>query len=148
MKPSDWQKLAKASADPVLARHCLDALAATPSARLEKLAAESKRVLVTLLGGSPALGNLLLAHPEWLPAIEFDRIQHPRRAQGFQHEVDTLLAPRLSARDYPGALADLRLFKEREMLRIAARDLARLGDVVEITRELSDMADVCLGAVL
>jgi glutamate-ammonia-ligase adenylyltransferase len=148
MKPSDWQKLAKASADPVLARHCLDALAATPSARLEKLAAESKRVLVTLLGGSPALGNLLLAHPEWLPAIEFDRIQHPRRAQGFQHEVDTLLAPRLSARDYPGALAELRLFKEREMLRIAARDLARLGDVVEITRELSDMADVCLGAVL
>ena len=148
MKTPDWQKLAKASADPVLARHCLDALAATPSACLEKLAAESRRVLVTLLGGSPALGNLLLAHPEWLPVIDFDRIQHPRRAQGFQHEVDTLLAPRLSARDHPGALAELRLFRERELLRIAARDLARLGDVVEITRELSEMADVCLGAVL
>ena len=34
------------------------------------------------------------------------------------------------------------------MLRIAARDLARLGDVVEITQEISDMADVCLDAVL
>ena len=33
------------------------------------------------------------------------------------------------------------------MLRIAARDLARLGDVVEITREISDLADVCLDAV-
>jgi glutamate-ammonia-ligase adenylyltransferase len=30
------------------------------------------------------------------------------------------------------------------MLRVAARDLARFGDVVEITRELSDVADVCL----
>ena len=33
------------------------------------------------------------------------------------------------------------------MLRIAARDLARLGDAVEITREISDLADVCLDAV-
>ena len=148
MKPSKWQKLAQASADPVCARHFLDALAATAPARLEKLPADSQRVLVTLLGGSPVLGNLLVAHPEWLPLIEFDRIQHPRRTQGFQREVDALLAPRLSARDYAGALAELRLFKEREMLRIAARDLARLGDFVEITRELSDVADVCLDAVL
>ncbi len=148
MKSSEWKKLAQASADPVGARRFLDALAAAAPAQLEKLPADSQRVLVTLLGGSPALGNLLLAHPEWLPLIEFDRIQHPRRAQGFQREVDALLAPRLPARDYAGALAELRRFKERELLRIAARDLARLGDVVEITRELSDMADVCLDAVL
>ena len=148
MKPFDWQKLARASADPVRARHFLDALAAGVPVRLEKLPADSARVLVTVLAASQALGDLLVAHPEWLPVIEFDRIQHPRRVQGFQREVDALLAPRLPAGDYAGTLAELRHFKEREQLRIAARDLARLGDVVEITRELSDMADVCLDAVL
>jgi len=148
MKPSDWHKLAQTSADPDRARHFLNTLAARAPAQLEKLPADCGRVLVTLLGGSPVLGNLLVSHPEWLPLIEFDRIQHPRRAQGFQREVDALLAPRLAARDYAGALAELRRFKAREMLRIAARDLARLGDVVEITMELSCVADVCLDAVL
>src|ERR1035437_10527024 len=33
------------------------------------------------------------------------------------------------------------------MLRIAARDLARLSNVPEITREISDVADVCLEPV-
>ena len=145
---TDWQKLAEASADPVRARHFLDALAAAAPGALEKISEDSARVLVTVLAGSQALGNLLVAHPEWLPLIELDRIQHPRRIQGFQREVDALLAPRLPAGDYAGALAELRRFKEREQLRIAARDLARLGDVVEVTRELSDMADVCLDAAL
>jgi len=148
MKTSEWKKLAHASADPARARHFLDALAATVPGVLEKLSADSARVLATVLGASRALGDLLVAHADWLPVIEFDRIQHPRRAQGFQREVDALLAPRLPAGDYAGALAELRRFKEREQLRIAARDLARLGDVVEITQELSDMADVCLDAVL
>src|SRR5262245_44799861 len=34
------------------------------------------------------------------------------------------------------------------MLRIAARDLARLDDVMRITREISNVADVCLDAAL
>src|SRR5580700_5535964 len=33
------------------------------------------------------------------------------------------------------------------MLRIAARDLAKLSHVAELTREISDVADVCLEAV-
>ena len=33
------------------------------------------------------------------------------------------------------------------MLRIAARDLARLGKLPEIMQEISDVADVCLDAV-
>ena len=147
MKSSEWQALARHSADPAHAKHWLASLAAAPD-RLEALSAESARVLVTVLGGPSAPGELLVAHPEWLPLIGFDRIQHPRRAQGFQREVDALLAPRWSAQDYAGALAELRRFKEREQLRIAARDLARLGDVVEITQELSDLADVCLDAGL
>ena len=41
----------------------------------------------------------------------------------------------------------MRQFKEREMLRIAARDLAQLGGLPEIIQEISDIADICLHSV-
>jgi len=148
VKKTFWTKALKASADPERSKHFLDSLAATAAQRqLEKLSADSIRVLIALFGGSQALGDLLLAHPEWLPQLDFERLQHARRAQGFRHEVKSFLEPRLREDDYAGALAELRRFKQREMLRIAARDLARLSNVVEITHELSDIADVCLEAV-
>ncbi|HEX5399645.1 MAG TPA: bifunctional [glutamate--ammonia ligase]-adenylyl-L-tyrosine phosphorylase/[glutamate--ammonia-ligase] adenylyltransferase, partial [Verrucomicrobiae bacterium] len=148
MKRSDWQKLAQASAVPPRAEHFLEALNTAVPDALKRLTEESARVLMTILGGSQALGELLVAHPDWLPVIEFNQLQHPRRRQGFQREVDALIAPRMASGDHAVALAELRRFKEREQLRIAARDLARCGDVVEITQELSEMADVCLNAVL
>ena len=103
--------------------------------------------MVALLSGSQALGNLLAANPDWLDLLEIEPLKFPRRADGIRREIEGGLKPKLEARDYAGALAELRRFKQREMLRIAARDLARLGDVVEITREISDLADVCLDAV-
>ncbi len=57
------------------------------------------------------------------------------------------LKPLLAASDYGAALTRLREFKQREMLRIAGRDLARLGKLAEILQEISDVADVCLDAV-
>jgi len=44
------------------------------------------------------------------------------------------------------ALAEVRRFKQRECCASRA-DLARLSNVVEITREISDLADACLDAV-
>ncbi|MGO8836761.1 MAG: bifunctional [glutamate--ammonia ligase]-adenylyl-L-tyrosine phosphorylase/[glutamate--ammonia-ligase] adenylyltransferase [Limisphaerales bacterium] len=148
MKKPDWQKLAAASADAARVGHFLDLLAeAGAGPRLGKLSKASRRALVAVLGGSTALGNLLVAHPDWLPVLETESLKFPRRAEGFQREVQGRLKPKLEARDYAGVLAELRRFQQREMLRIAARDLARPGNVVEITREISDVADVCLAAV-
>ena len=148
MKKALWSKALKASAEPERSKRFLESLASTSARKqLEKLSADSLRVLIALFGGSQALGDLLLAHPEWLSQLDFEKLKFPRRAQGFQHEVNSFLEPRLRGDDYAGALAELRLFKQREMLRIAARDLARLSNVVEITHELSDVADVCLEAV-
>ncbi len=148
MKKSDWQKWAASSADPARVRHFLDLLAAAGAGPgVEKLSADSRRALVALLGGSAALGNLLVANPDWLPLLDIESLRFSRRAEGFQREVRDGLKAKLEARDYAGALAELRRFQRREMLRIAARDLARLGDVVGITREISDLADVCLAAV-
>jgi len=143
-----WQKWVKDAADPKRAAHFLDLLAATSAgAQLKNFSAEQIRILVALFSGSQALGELLVAHPDWLPVLEAGGLKFARRVQGFQREVEGWLKPRLATRDYVGALAEVRRFKQREMLRIAARDLARLGDVVEITREISDVADVCLNTV-
>ncbi len=148
MKKPDWQKLAAASADPARVKHFLAALAATDAGpRLEKYSADQMRVVVALLSGSQALGNLLVANPGWLAVLDLDQLKFPRRAEGVRREIEGGLKPKLETRDYAGALAGLRRFKQREMLRIAARDLARLSNVVEITREISDLADACLEAV-
>ena len=124
MQIKAWQKWVKDAADPKRAGHFLDLLAAT--------------------GAGPQLKKFSAG---WLPMLDVERLKFPRRAQGFQREVEGWLKPELAARDYTGALTELRRFKQHEMLRIAARDLARLGNVVEITREISDVADVCLNTV-
>ncbi|TMP98197.1 MAG: bifunctional [glutamate--ammonia ligase]-adenylyl-L-tyrosine phosphorylase/[glutamate--ammonia-ligase] adenylyltransferase, partial [Verrucomicrobia bacterium] len=79
--------------------------------------------------------------------LEPEQLHHPRQEQRLRREVNGWIVPLLESRDYSAALAKLRQFKQREMLRIAARDLARLGNTSEITREISSVADVCLDAV-
>jgi glutamate-ammonia-ligase adenylyltransferase len=148
MKKSDWQKLAAASADPARVKHFLTLLAETEaSLQLGKFSADQMCVVVALLSGSQALGNLLVANPDWLSVLDIGQLKFPRRAEGFRREIEGGLKLKLEACDYAGALAGLRRFKQREMLRIAVRDLARFGDVVEITREISNLADACLDAV-
>jgi [glutamine synthetase] adenylyltransferase / [glutamine synthetase]-adenylyl-L-tyrosine phosphorylase len=148
MKNPLWNKAIKTCADPARARHFLDLLASTEvAARLEACAAEQTRVLAALFSGSQALSNVLVAHPHWLEFLDIERLRHPRRAQGFRSEVESAIKPLLASRDFTSALDALRRFKQRDMLRIAARDLARLSNTAEITRELSDLADVCLDAV-
>ena len=147
-KNRTWQSAVRTSADPERSRHLIDSLAdAGVRLQLEKFSADSTRAFVALSGGSQALGELLLAHPDWLPLLDIEHLKYPRRAQGFQQELGRLLQSALKAQDYAAALTELRRFKQRELFRIAARDLARLSNVVEITRELSDVADTCLEAV-
>ncbi len=143
-----WTKALKGSADPERSRHLLESLAAVGArSQLEKFSSDSMRAFSALSGGSQALGELLLAHPDWLSLLDIERLKFPRRAQGFQQELGRLVQSSLKAQDYATALTELRRFKQRELFRIAARDLARFSNVVEITRELSDVADVCLEAV-
>jgi len=148
MKNPLWIKAINTCADPQRARHFFDLLTATPAGTaLGKSSADKIRILVALFSGSQPLSELLVANPDWLAELEFEKLQHPRREQGFRSEVRNWLNPLLGERNYTGALAQLRRFKQREMLRIAVRDLARLAGVTEITREISDVADICLDAV-
>ena len=145
------QTLAKAietCADPLRAGAALSRLLEIGAAGIPRRpSAEQARILAALLAGSQWAGELLAAHPEWLPLLEPGLIEHPRREQGLRREIEQWLQPALAHDDLHLAFAKLREFKQREMLRIAARDLARLGGTLEITREISNVADACLEAV-
>src|SRR6266436_584739 len=118
-----WAKAIKMCADPQRAKHFLGLLAVTNAGpALRKVSAEQAQVLTALFSGSPALSNVLVANTGWLEAL-------------------------LEARDFATAYTRLRQFKQQQMLRIATRDLARVANAPAITREISDVADVCLDAV-
>ncbi len=143
-----WTKAVKASADPERAGHQLKLLASTPaSSALDKAPSEQARILCSVFSGSQALSAWLVTHPEAFATLTPEALGHPRRAQGLKLEAAKLVAPLSETRDFAGALGRLRVFKQREMLRIAVRDLARLADFQAVVRELSDVADVCLDHV-
>jgi len=144
-----WRQSIKKCADPPRARHHLQQFGTSPAATmLAGASIEQARIGSALFSGSAVLADLLLAHPDWLSLVlDAGALQHPRREQGLRREVESWLGPLLKAAEYGGAFARLREFKQREMLRIAARDLARLSTVSELTQELSSVADICLSAV-
>jgi [glutamine synthetase] adenylyltransferase / [glutamine synthetase]-adenylyl-L-tyrosine phosphorylase len=149
MKKTDWPKIIKASADPNRVKNFLSSLTETGArSQLDKFSVESARILSALVSGSQYFGEILPAHPEMLSAFDFEELRHSRRADGLRRDAKTILEPKLAGHDYANILVELHRFKQREMLRVAARDLGRLSNVVEITRELSDVADICLDSVL
>ena len=146
--PPAVAKAISASADPARAQHGFARLGAEGMA-LATLTKEHARILAAVVAGSETMGQLLLKHPELADSLLTpEHLTHPRQEQGLRREVQTWLEPALAALDYEGALAKLRQFKQREMLRIAARDLARLSDAAVITREISNVADICLQTAL
>ncbi len=148
MKNTVWAKAIKSSAAPARAKHFFESLAqAGLKTFLQSASDEQARVLAALFSGSQVLGNLLIAHPDWLRALDVERLRFPRREQGLRKDFSVSITPLIEAGDYNEGLRLLREFKQRELLRIAARDLARFGNLSEITREISDVADVCLDGV-
>lgn len=145
MKNPVWSEIINACPDPPRARHVWESLAATDAApRLSDATEEQARVLAMLFSGSQALGALLIANPQWLALLELENLRHPRRIQGLRQEIAASLESLLAARNYDAGFSGLRRFKQTQMLRIAARDLARLGSTTETLQEISDVADVCL----
>ena len=144
----NWTKAIKSCADPSRTKHFLKLLAdANAGAVLQKASAEQCAILAALFSGSKALSTLLVANPDLLELLAPEQLKYPRRKQGLQKEVQTWLSPLLASRDYATAFKLTRQFKQRQMLRVAARDLAHLGNLSEIVLEISDAADVCMGSV-
>src|SRR5512138_3711582 len=125
MKKGIWTQALADCADPQQAGHFLELLRATAAgSALPMFSADQARILTALLSGSKALATLLVGHPDWLDVFDLDILKHARRKQGLQAEVAKWLSPLLHARDYAAALRRVREFKNRETLRLGARDLA------------------------
>src|SRR4051812_17202885 len=105
LKSAVWSKALKASADPQRGRHYLELLAATSAGGvLRGFSAERARILLSLLSGSKALSETMIAHPEWLDLLEPEALKFSRRKQGLSLEVNDWLKPLISAQDYSAAL--------------------------------------------
>lgn len=150
MQPGSWKAVLAASADAGLASEHLRLLAeACQPGRLDRFSEKSRPILVSLLACSRALARLLQREPAWLEMFEDpDYLRHPRRREGLEREVEAPLAAAIQRGDFAGALEGLHRFRQREQLRIAARDTSRLGSLPEILLELSNAAEVFLEGVL
>ncbi len=136
------------SFDPDLALHNLESFAAASGNRVSFLRAlASRRPHLARLSNLLALSNLchqvLTRHPEYFDSLARGIHLHEGRVwQEMNQELEerVRLAP-------PGAGANvLRRYRQREMVRIAYRDLAQLAGPLAISRELSDLAEACLRA--
>ncbi len=137
------KKAIAASADPQRALGYVEQLEKNSAHFPKKFSTEQAQILASLLSGSQASSELLVAHPDWLATVLDDDLRFARRPEGLRRTAKQLI----KGEDYETSLARLREFKQREFVRIAARDLGRIGNMTEIIREISHVADVCLALV-
>jgi len=145
---SIWQTVIRQSADPERVERFLETLREGPAREeLEEVEEEQARMIASVLAGSQALYQLLVREPEWIRLLKnLEALRFPRRREGLLREALALIQ-RSSDEEEGAPIHRLRRFKEREMLRIAARDLARIAQLPEIAFELTLLAEACLEAV-
>lgn len=100
--------------------------------------------LAAVLGSAyPALRAQILARPEDVVALTKGKLRIARDVRNYRRLASSVMG---RPDDLPSVRRGLRLFAQRERLRIAARELfAHDGNDVDTTaRELSDLAEVCV----
>lgn len=150
MPASPWDRLWTTAVDPDRARRVIDALRLQSGCAdfLRGIHPESAAAMVRVAGSSSHLAAVMMREPGWLAAcFSREALSEPRRFEGFRREAAALLDETLARADHAAALAQIRRLRERESLRIATRDLSGAAPVEVITRELSDLADICLAGV-
>lgn len=107
------------------------------------------RNLATLLAASTAFSGWLVRNPDWLSLFEDPTaLRHGRRREGLERELRERFDAPLALGERARALDGLHEFRQRELLRIAARDLTRAGSLEEVLEEFSNAADAALSALL
>jgi glutamate-ammonia-ligase adenylyltransferase len=119
--------------DPDLARVAISRVGEDPRAREVLANADVLPVAARLLGFSTAAGDFLVAHPE--EALLLQDLDPRTRGQ-----LDEELAGDVALL---GTADGLRRFRQRAMLRVAARDLSQ-APLEEVVAEISAIAEACL----
>ncbi len=139
----------KDSLDPDQALHNLESFASATGNRVSFLRALASRRphlmrLSNLLAISNRCHQILIRHPEYFDSLARGVFLHEGRgAEGMLAEIRERIAAAPGG-DAPDLV--LRRYRQREMVRIAYRDLAGLGDELQISRELSELAEACVCA--
>jgi len=134
------------SYDPDYALHRLESLASASGNRVSFLRAlASRRPHLARLSNLLALSNLahqiLTRHPEFFDSLARGiHLHEGRDCAAMSKELTERLGVAPAGRE----LDVLRRFRQREMIRIAYRDLAELAGPMQVSRELSDLAEACL----
>src|SRR5690554_7106045 len=116
----------------------LEGLESAPDEQLKQL----QRTLI----GSDFVAEQLQRHPEWLQALlSSGDLQREYAAEEYAERLQMLLN---TTDDEKELHRQLRLFRQREMIRLIWRDLNRLSDMRGTTRELSWLADACIDRTL
>ncbi len=104
--------------------------------------------LVHLCGASPWIANQLAEQPQLLDELLDARTLYapPRRAE-LEADLDDRLAA-VDEGDLEEALRALRQFRHRQVLRVAAADIAGALPLMKVSDHLSDIAEVVLTRVL
>jgi glutamate-ammonia-ligase adenylyltransferase len=111
------------------------------------------RQLVSLFGTSDFLSKRFLRHPELVDQlIRDDQVVLEKELPGFREEIAARLAivPTGTQIDesLERRLAELRRYKNEEVLRIAMHDIAGSIRLSSVAEQLSDLAEALLGAAL
>jgi len=116
-----------------------------------RLLAEKHRVarlLLSLFGSSDFLSKRFLRHPELLDTLlREDTVVLRKAKDAFRLELDQRLeaAPGEATDEIlEGQLAELRRYKNEEVLRIAIHDIADALPLSSVAEQLSDLAEACL----
>jgi len=124
-----------------------------PYFRLLRDAPRVARQLVSLFGTSDFLSKRFLRHPELVDQlIRDDQVMLEKRLTAYREEIAARLASVPPATQIDEALerklAELRRYKNEEVLRIAMHDIAGSIRLSSVAEQLSDLAEALLGAAL
>ncbi|MBI1912249.1 MAG: bifunctional [glutamate--ammonia ligase]-adenylyl-L-tyrosine phosphorylase/[glutamate--ammonia-ligase] adenylyltransferase [Deltaproteobacteria bacterium] len=102
--------------------------------------------LITVCGSSLFLSNILSRHPDCFKWIFIENgLDEVKDTDVFRQELDERTK---GITEFEHMARELRLFKQKEFLRIGSQDLLSITRVDEITRELSDLASASLDAAV
>ncbi|HKX50809.1 MAG TPA: glutamate-ammonia-ligase adenylyltransferase, partial [Candidatus Binatia bacterium] len=138
-----FDRLIQSSASPRSAKnHLLRLIEASTIAALDRIPTTELPVLFRLLGGSAFLSEVLIREGRNWPTLFLRQTQ--TRQKSVAEHMGELDAAAKEAASFDEFCAALRWHKQREYLRIGARDLTPGVEVEETVRELTALAEASL----
>ncbi len=137
--------LSLASPSPDAALNNLETIASVAGPFTGNLTDDELRGLITICGSSAFLTGIISKSPDYLGWLFSGGLFTERDGESLKREI---LERTRALSTVDEVSREIRLFKQKEYLRIGSRDLLRIADVVKTTRELSDLASACLEAAI